>query len=450
MRGAGNGRVTFPVSIYMAKTIVALSTPSGLGAISIVRLSGDRSIELLKRAFKPLGGSELQANMLTLGNIELGGIHDRVMAVIFPAPRSYTGEDMAEVHCHGSPEIVVRLIRGFISLGASPAEAGEFTKRAFLNGKISLDEAEAVSDLINARSQAQINAAYSAAVGRAHEAVKRIYDDILSVVAALEAAIDYPEEDIEEETAERVLGRLEGAREALRALIETYGQGEKVRSGIKVAIVGAPNAGKSSLLNRLLGRDRAIVSAEAGTTRDTIEESYEYRGMLFTLVDTAGLRKATDEAEIEGVKRSEAAAKQADIVLRITDLSDPISADVRTDAPVIEVYNKSDIANPHSGGINISALTGEGVDALKEEMYRVAVGANIETGGAMLTNARHYGLAVSALSELDLGISDVGLHSADCTLVGLHGALRYLGEITGSNATEDVIGEVFSKFCVGK
>ncbi len=428
------------------KTIVALSTPVGRGAISIVRLSGSRSAEYLNKVFT--SSAHMRPNYLTLGKLTVGGISDRVMAVIFRAPKSYTGEDMAEVHCHGSPEIAERIIRGFISLGAEMAEPGEFTKRAFLNGKLTLDEAEAVSDLINARSEAQINAAYSAVVGQVNGEVMRIYGEILSTVGALEAAIDYPEEDIEEQTTEEVYERLCGAAADLRRLIDTYGQGEKVRGGVKVAIVGAPNAGKSSLLNSLLGRDRAIVTANAGTTRDTIEESYEYKGMLFTVVDTAGLRETDDEAEAMGVKRSAEAAQTAHIVLRLTDLTAPQTVRIDTKTTVLDVYNKADIAEKREG-INVSAKTGEGIAALKEEIFRAANG-KIVTGGAMLTNARHYDLACRAFEELRVALSDVGTATADCILVGLRNALRFLGEITGASATEDVIGEIFSKFCVGK
>lgn len=436
----------------MKKTIVALSTPTGRGAIAIVRMSGDKAVEYLNKAFTQLGSSTngLQPNMLTLGNIELGGIRDRVMAVIFRAPKSYTGEDMAEVHCHGSPEISERIIRGFIGMGASAAEPGEFTKRAFLNGKITLDEAEAVGDIINAQSEAQINAAYTAVLGKVNGEVTQIYNTVLSTIGAFEAAIDYPEEDVEEQTADEALAQLNGARASLKRLIESYGQGEKIRGGVRVAIVGVPNAGKSSLLNCLLGRERAIVTANAGTTRDTIEESYEYKGMLFTLVDTAGLRAAEDEAEAIGVKRSAEAAKTAHIVLRVTDLSAPVTPEVQTTAKVIDVYNKSDLAQKSNDGINISAKTGEGIEKLKETIYNTALCESIETGGAMLTSSRHYDLACSALTELDASIADIGVATIDCALVGLRNALRFLGEITGVSATDDVINEIFSKFCVGK
>ena len=390
------------------RTIVALSTPVGVGAISIVRLSGYRSIEYLGRLFKPYG--EQIPNMLTLGVITADGVRDKVMAVVFRAPKSYTGEDMAEVHCHGSPEIVRRIIRAFISLGAEPAEPGEFTRRAFLSGKLSLDEAEAVSDLISARSAGQINSAFEAMQGSLYGELSGVYEEILSVVGGLEAAIDYPEEDVEEMASEEARAVLTRALDRLKRLASTFDEGERVRNGVKVALVGAPNAGKSSLLNRLLGRDRAIVTANAGTTRDTIEESYEYGGALFNLVDTAGVRETDDEVEKEGVARSERAAKSAHIVLRITDLTNPVHVDVKTDGKIIEVYNKVDVCAPVSGGVNISAQSGEGVDELKKIILETASVSPVD--GAVITNARHYSLVLSAVDELSLALADIGATKA--------------------------------------
>lgn len=432
-------------------TIVALSTPAGRGAIAIIRVSGSGAHRMLRSLFRPFGGADMTPNMLTLGEISADGIRDKVMAVIFRAPRSYTGEDMAEVHCHGSPEIAARIIRGFIACGARAAQPGEFTRRAFLGGKLTLDEAEAVGDMIAAQSQAQINAAYDAMRGRLSADVAYIYNLILDVVSACEAAIDYPEEDVEEQTEAEAREKLTAARGRLEALVATYDAGEKVRGGVKVAIIGVPNAGKSSLLNRLLGRERAIVTANAGTTRDTVEESYEYRGVLFTLVDTAGLRAAEDEAERAGVKRSAEAAKTAHIVLRVTDLTRPAPAETETTGTVIEVYNKTD-ASPDrpTGGVCVSALTGEGIEELREKIYEAALGEGVSTDGGMLTGARHYELALAALSALSDGLDSLGSAPPDCVLVDLRRALHLLGGITGASATDDVLDSIFSRFCVGK
>ena len=431
---------------------MALSTPVGRGAIAIVRLSGEKSEELLLSVFRPFNGQKLTPRMLTLGELTADNIKDKVMAVVFKAPLSYTGEDMAEIHCHGSPAIVEKIILALIKNGAKLAEGGEFTKRAFLNGKLSLDEAEAVGELINARTTAQINAAYAALRGGVNEAVTEIYKSCVNVISAYEAAIDYPEEDVEEQTQDEALAVLNEAQRKLAALISTYDRGEKVRGGVKVAIVGVPNAGKSSLLNRLLGRNRAIVTDIAGTTRDTIEESYEYKGMLFTIIDTAGIRVATDEAEKQGVERSADAAKTAHIVLNVTDLSCPVKIKTDTNAKIIEVYNKADLVGNKSpqteGSVIISALTGEGVDELKEKIYQLSFSA--DASGTMLTAARHYALAEEALKYLNEAVACVGNVSIDCALVPLRTAASLLASITGANASEDVISEIFSRFCVGK
>lgn len=432
------------------KTIAALATPVGRSAVAVVRLSGARAVELLGKVFRPYGGAPLEPNRLTLGVVETDGIRDEAMAVIFRAPRSYTGEDAAEIQCHGSPEISSRILRGLIEAGASTATPGEFTRRAFLNGKLSLDEAEAVGDLIAAQSQAQINAAYDAVRGRLFEKIDMIYGEILSVIGAFEAAIDYPEEDVEEQTAASVQDRLTACSDALRALLATFDRGGKIREGVRVAIVGVPNVGKSSLLNCLLGRDRAIVTSTAGTTRDTIEESYTCRGVLFTLVDTAGLRETTDEAEAAGVLRSAEAAARAHIVLRVVDLTDPVEVDVQTTGKIVNVYNKSDVSSAKPNALCVSAKTGEGIEMLKQRLYDVALGEDVATDGAVLANARHAELARAALAELDLARADLLSAPVDCVLVGLKNALRDLGQITGASATDDLLDEIFSKFCVGK
>lgn len=428
----------------MKETIIAQSSPAGRGAVSIIRLSGRDAVSLLEGSFsskaKPVHA------VMRLGVIDAGGIKDKVMTSVFFAPDSYTGEDVAEIYCHGSPAIVGRIISHFISRGAKAAEGGEFTKRAFLNGKLTLDEAEAVCDLINAESDAQINAAYSAVSGKVAEGVAEISAVITDVLAGIEAAIDYPEEDLELETADAAGIRLTAAERRLDALVRSYGSGSLIRSGVRVAIVGAPNAGKSSLLNALLGYDRAIVHEKPGTTRDTIEESYTHRGMLFTLVDTAGLRTAVDEAEIEGVRRSNEEAKRAHLVLWLGDDSG-FCGRPRGDK-VVKVLNKSDL-NPAKtdADIEISALRGCGIDALKDLICDKTL--TEVTGKEMLTNARHFDAASNALLQLRSALADLTA-PPDCFAVYLKNALVYLGQITGATADEDVINRIFAKFCVGK
>lgn len=428
----------------MKDTIIAQSSPAGRGAVSIIRLSGRDAAGLLNKVFS--SKAKMKHGHMRLGELDAGSVRDKVMACVFFAPDSYTGEDLVEIYCHGSQAIVERIISRFVSLGARNAEGGEFTKRAFLNGKISLDEAEAVCDLINAESDAQINAAYAAVSGRLTSAVKDIAAEITEVLAGVEAAIDYPEEDLEQETADDARLRLTSAAARLGTLVETFSDGSRVRNGVRVAIVGAPNAGKSSLLNALIGYGRAIVHEKAGTTRDTIEESYVYRGMLFTLIDTAGLRAATDEAEIEGVRRSGEEAKRAHLVLWLGDETG--FCDKPSGAKVIKVLNKSDLGFVKSDAdIKISAVTGDGIGDLKSRMYEET--KTEVTNKEMLTNARHYEAAKNAMEQLTLALNDLSA-PPDCFAVYLKNALLHLGQITGATATEDVIDRIFSKFCVGK
>ena len=428
-------------------TITALSSAAGRGAISVVRMSGPDAVRILSECF--LRADRLEHARMVLGTLDAVQLRDRVMAVVFYAPDSYTGEDVAEVHCHGSPEIVDAIIRRFISLGARHAEPGEFTRRAFENGKMSLDEAEAVGDLINAQSTAAANAAYDGMRGALHTALRGVYDKLLALAGEMTAALDYPEEDVEMRTSAQALPVVEECKKEIAALIASYGTGEKLRGGVKVAIVGLPNAGKSSLLNRLLGRERAIVTANAGTTRDTIEESYEYKGVLFTLVDTAGVRETSDEAEAAGVKRSALAARTAHIVLRIIDLAAPVVLPVETTGIVIDVYNKTDIAEG-GGDEGVSALTGKGIRELKERIYKAAMGDKVSVSGATVTNARHYTLLLEAQEELVHAENAFAGDAIDLASAAVAGALSAIGGITGANATEDVLGDIFSRFCVGK
>ena len=430
-------------------TICALSSAPGRGAISVIRMSGPDSVKILSESFSR--ADRLEHSKMVLGTLNADTLRDRVLAVVFYAPDSYTGEDVAEVHCHGSPEIVNAVLRKFVRSGARYAQPGEFTRRAFESGKMSLDEAEAVGDLINAQSAAASSAAYEGMRGALYRTITAVYGKILTVAGALTAALDYPEEDIESTTSAEALPVLGECEEELDRLIKSYGAGEKVRDGVRVAIVGLPNAGKSSLLNRLLGNDRAIVSANAGTTRDTVEGSYEYNGVLFTLVDTAGVRETSDETEAEGVRRSERAAKTAHIVLRVIDLSAPVMLPVQTDGIIIDVYNKTDIAAAPSGAEqSVSALTGKGISELKKRIYDAAMSGRVTAGGVMITNARHYRLVLDAAEELRSAKGAFETDSIDLASAALSCALADLGGITGANATEDVLSDVFSRFCVGK
>lgn len=426
-------------------TIAALSTAPGRGAISIIRMSGEKSHRILSACFTPLSGTALEHAKLTLGNFSYGDLRDKAMAVVFNAPRSYTGEDVAELHLHGSVELAARVLKALVSLGARPAEPGEFTRRAFLNGKVGLNEAEAVADLINSESLSQIKAAYSALTGETSKEIKAIYNELVDVVSSFDAAIDYPEEDVEEMLASEGSERTEKIREKLKELADSYLCGAKIREGVRVALIGEPNAGKSSLMNRLLGRDRAIVTAVPGTTRDTIEESYEHKGMLFVLVDTAGIHETADEVEKEGIKRSMDELEKADIIVRLAP-----EGGVRPKAAgekVLDITTKCDLKRGEH--LNVSSVTLEGIDELKEVLYDKA-GLKVPASSA-LTNARQYALVLKAIkgAEEALEAFRSGAH-IDVALIGLKEALSSVGEITGAAASDDVLDAIFSKFCVGK
>ncbi|MBP5648377.1 MAG: tRNA uridine-5-carboxymethylaminomethyl(34) synthesis GTPase MnmE [Clostridia bacterium] len=431
----------------MTSTIAAQSTPVGRGAIAIIRLSGPDSEKILKSCFKPLSGKKMTASHLTLGTLEAGEIKDRAMAVLFKAPISYTGEDMAEIHVHGSQEIATKTLQFLLKNGARLAESGEFTRRAFLSGKIGLNEAEAVGDLINARSTAQINAAYSALSGATSEEIRGIYAGLLDVISSFDAAVDYPEEDVEEMLESEALEKIKELKVRLIRLARSYEEGAKIKSGIRVAIIGEPNAGKSSLMNRLLGRDRAIVTAVPGTTRDTLEETFEHKGMLFVLVDTAGLHETSDVVESEGIRRARAELDSADIILRLAE-SGKSRPDI-TGKLIIDVSSKSDIAK--GDGLNVSSVSGEGIEELKDLMFETASSGQVYGGGVVLTSERSYSLTLRALSSIKDAIDEMERASlVDLSIIYLKEAARFVGDIIGASAGEDTLNAIFSKFCVGK
>ncbi len=429
-------------------TIAAQATPAGRGAIAVVRMSGPDAERILSECFTPAAGKYLEHARLTLGTLNAGSVRDRAMAVLFRAPHSYTGETVAELHLHGSQEIAGRALRHLVSLGARAAEPGEFTRRAFLNGKVGLNEAEAVADLVNAQTAAQINAAYSALKGETASEIRRIHAELAGIIASFDAAIDYPEEDVEEIAVSEAAERTAAVRDALSVLVDSYGAGSKIRSGIRVAIIGEPNAGKSSLMNRLLGRERAIVTAVPGTTRDTIEECFELGGLPFVLVDTAGIRATEDEIESEGIRRALGEAGSADIIIRLAPGggSRPGAPDGK---PVIDVISKCDTGR--GDGLNVSSVTGEGVEELKKALLDAAGAGFPAAGGVALTGARQFSLASEALARTEEALCELKSGAPpEGALICLKEALSATAAITGARATEDVLDAVFSKFCVGK
>lgn len=441
-------------------TIAAISTPPGEGAIAVIRLSGSQAPAIADRLFSRKNGSRCcLERMLHFGcfrNEE--GRLDEGMAVVFRAPRSYTGEDMAEFHCHGGVLVASRILEAALRAGARAAEPGEFTRRAFLNGKMDLTQAEAVMDVIRASTSLGLRAAEEQLAGRLGREVEQIRSLLLKVFAHIEATIDFPEEGIDPHTSEQLLVEIRQTRCRIETVLATAEEGRILREGVRLVLCGPPNAGKSSLLNRLLGFDRAIVSATPGTTRDTIEEFASLRGIPFRITDTAGLRETEDALEREGVERAKKAMERADVVVRVVDITQPWEPEPRNGellaANKIDLLGKdaadSRFLNPAI--IPTSCLTGEGVGELVDAITRTARG-NHSTGSPMLAaiNARHQAClqrARSCLQEAEEQLEK----QADPELVSvpLREALDAVGEILGGANIEEILGQIFSTFCIGK
>lgn len=429
-------------------TIVAQSTPPTASAIAIIRLSGENALPLVKAVFSGFK-EEVKPRYMYYGRLDVGKIRDDCMCVYFKAPHSYTGEDMVEINCHGSVAVCRGIIEYFLSAGAVMAERGEYTRRAFENGKLDLTEAEAVIDLINAQSEAESRSAFEQLGGALSQKIGRLQNDVITLTAKNEAAIDYPEEDVEEMTANVIRGEVTTLIDKLTALKNTYDSGKVLRSGVKVAIVGLPNAGKSMLMNRLLGYERSIVSSVAGTTRDYVEESFLLGDVRFVLTDTAGVREATDAVERMGVQRSMDVINAADLIVSVAEPDGQFLCS--DDKRAVFVENKRDIKPGNRAfAVNVSALTGEGVDELKSVLYEKA--RSLSAGGlGAINNLRHLQAVNEALSAANRALAaiDEGLPP---DLIGddLMCVYRALGSITGITSSDEVIGEIFSRFCVGK
>lgn len=425
--------------------ISAISTAAGTGGVAIIRVSGDHALSLAKKMFS--GKGEFEPNKLYPGVIDGGEIRDRGMCVYFRAPHSFTGEDTVEFHCHGGREIAGMILKRTFSLGARQAERGEFTRRAFLNGKLSLSAVEGLGEMISAQSLSEARAGYSLYEEKLTKKVQSLQEILKSCLAEADADVDYPEEDLSLNLLNSLGERATCLEKEIEALLSGFSAGKKVRFGVKVALCGRPNSGKSSLLNALLGYERAIVSDTEGTTRDLIEESLEINGVRFLLIDTAGLRSSSDAIEREGVRRAGNAIKGADLVLYLKEKDDEI--DLPEDVPKIVIGAKCDLKMQDGCEIYVSSLTGKGIKELKDLIFERGYGRQNED--VLLIEERHKEALEEALEAISR-LRKSAERGAPTELVAeeLKSAYFALGKITGESANEEILKEIFSKFCVGK
>lgn len=454
--------------MYIQDTIVAVATPPGIGGVGIIRVSGDKALTYGTKLFKPKRINTIAPGRMYYGDFtDQRGKHiDTGLFVWFQSPHSFTGEDVVEFHCHGGIVVLNSMLRALFALGVRLAEPGEFSKRAFLNGRIDLAQAESIADLISAHSEKAADIARSHYKGMLSATIEEIREQIVSVLAWMEAEIDYPEADLDSLGQEEALGTLAQQIAALEELAQTYHEGRIYREGITTVILGSPNVGKSSLLNILAGEERAIVTDIPGTTRDVVEVPVTIRGIPLRLADTAGIRESGDFVERIGIERALKLAAEADLILLILDTSRPLSADDEvllqnvSREKVLVVLNKTDLpqaveaedilAQGFKHVLQISALHKTGIEELKDEIEGMFVSGSISPQSTFISNQRHYQALLTALDLLRRVASDWDTLPLDLLALDLRHAWQVLGEITGSAWSEDLLNDIFQRFCLGK
>lgn len=444
--------------------ITAISTPPGTGGIAVIRLSGAGALKIVQRIFTPRTGSidftHFPVQKALFGDLHdtQGKLLDEVIVVYFKSPHSYTCEDLVEISCHGGLVNTRQILELILAQGARLADAGEFTRRAFLNGRIDLTQAEAVADLIHAKTQRASHVAATQLQGTLTRQIVRVRDELMNALAHVEAHIDFPDEDISPQTRDKLRTNLQQALDFSNELVKKSHHGRILREGIRTVITGEPNVGKSSLFNSLLGADRAIITPVAGTTRDTLEEILSIDGIPLVLIDTAGIRHTDDLIEVEGIKRSEYARSQAELILEILDISQPPASPHCEDHRILRVWNKADLMPSLSPSqiapdeVLVSAVTGQGIESLKKAVLEKIGFEEIKSDSEVfLINTRQRNALDKAATALKDCLDTIqSARPLELVALDLRRACQSLGEIVGKTSTEDLLDKIFSSFCIGK
>jgi tRNA modification GTPase len=454
--------------VDMSDTIVALATPSGVGALGIIRVSGEKAIEVTNHIFHRADLRLKPTHTLHFGTIrENGKIIDEVVISLFKAPKSYTGENSIEISCHGSSYVIQKIIELLVEKGCRPARPGEFTMRAFMNGKMDLSQAESVADLIAADSEGQHNLAIQQMRGGYSRKMAELRDKLVHFASMIELELDFGEEDVEFADRKSLVDLVNEIMTVTGQMISSFRLGNVIKKGVTTVIAGRPNAGKSTLLNQLLKEDRAIVSEIPGTTRDTIEELINLEGILFRLIDTAGLREAVDKIEVIGVNKALEKIKQSALVLYVFDVVEMNKEEVKADlqklkvnVPVIAVGNKTDLHDEQTLKqkfsdmdeiLFLSSKTGKGLTGLEKAMVQFIETGQLNTENVIISNARHYEALKKVNEALDFVLEGIETQiSGELLATDIRDALNALGEITGEITSDELLGNIFGKFCIGK